>query len=123
MSFITNIMKSMRYNNQDDDYDLDDDYGFADDYDEENLKFEPGVSTDIGFVTLVAVKIIYDLLNIGTEGYTQRVINYLTNYTWVCNTNNPSIGGRLAGIFDHPLYITNNVRFSCMAKTAGKESA
>lgn len=96
---------------------------FADDYDEENLRFEPGVSTDIGFVTLVAVKIIYDLLNIGTEGYTQRVINYLTNYTWVCNTNNPSIGGRLAGIFDHPLYITNNVRFSCMAKTAGKESA
>ncbi len=38
MSFITNIMKSMRYNNQDDDYDLDDDYGFDDDYDDEPQK-------------------------------------------------------------------------------------
>ena len=36
---------------------------FADDNDEETLNFEPGVSTDIEFVTLVAVKIIYDLLN------------------------------------------------------------
>lgn len=38
MSFITNIMKSMRYNNQDDDYDLDDDYGFEDEYDDEPQK-------------------------------------------------------------------------------------
>ncbi len=34
MSFISNIMKSMRLN-QDDDYDLDEDYDFDDDYDEE----------------------------------------------------------------------------------------
>ena len=34
MSFISNIMKNMRVN-QDDDYDLDDDYEFDDDYDNE----------------------------------------------------------------------------------------
>lgn len=34
MSFISNIMKSMRVD-QDDDYDLDDDYNYGDDYDEE----------------------------------------------------------------------------------------
>lgn len=34
MSFISNIMKSMRVD-QDDDYDLDDDYNYDDDYDEE----------------------------------------------------------------------------------------
>ena len=56
---------------------------FADDNDEETLNFEPGVSTDIEFVTLVAVKIIYDLLNRDTDNYTKRVIGYLNNYTLV----------------------------------------
>lgn len=86
---------------------------FADDNDEETLNFEPGVSTDIEFVTLVAVKIIYDLLNRGTDNYTKRVIGYLKNYTLVCNTNETVIGGRNAEIFPHPLYISNTI-------TAGK---
>lgn len=86
---------------------------FADDNDEEMLNFEPGVSTDIEFVTLVAVKIIYDLLNRGTDNYTKRVIGYLKNYTLVCNTNETVIGGRNAEIFPHPLYISNTI-------TAGK---
>lgn len=37
MSFISNIMKSMRVD-QDDDYDLDDDYNYDDDYDEESQR-------------------------------------------------------------------------------------
>ena len=86
---------------------------FADDNDEETLNFEPGVSTDIEFVTLVAVKIIYDLLNRDTDNYTKRVIRYLKNYTLVCNTNETVIGGKNAEIFPHPLYISNTI-------TAGK---
>lgn len=86
---------------------------FADDNDEETLNFEPGVSTDIEFVTLVAVKIIYDLLNRDTDNYTKRVIGYLKNYTLVCNTNETVIGGKNAEIFPHPLFISNTI-------TAGK---
>ena len=86
---------------------------FADDNDEETLNFEPGVSTDIEFVTLIAVKIIYDLLNRNTDNYTKRVIGYLKNYTLVCNTNETVIGGKNAEIFPHPLYISNTI-------TAGK---
>lgn len=37
MSFISNIMKSMRVD-QDDDYDLDDDYNYDDDYYEESQR-------------------------------------------------------------------------------------
>lgn len=86
---------------------------FADDNDEETLNFEPGVSTDIEFVTLVAVKIIYDLLNRDTDNYTKRVVGYLKNYTLVCNTNETVIGGKNAEIFPHPLFISNTI-------TAGK---
>lgn len=91
---------------------------FADDNDEETLNFEPGVSTDIEFVTLVAVKIIYDLLNRDTDNYTKRVIGYLKNYTLVCNTNETVIGGRNAEIFPHPLYISNTITAGKMQKEA-----
>lgn len=36
----------------------------------ERLHFEPGTSTDIGFVTLVGVKFALDLLNLESEAYT-----------------------------------------------------
>lgn len=91
---------------------------FADDNDEETLNFEPGVSTDIEFVTLVAVKIIYDLLNRDTDNYTKRVIGYLKNYTLVCNTNEVVIGGKNAEIFPHPLYISNTITAGKMKKEA-----
>ncbi len=49
MSFISNIMKSMRVN-QDDDYDLDDDYNYEDDYEDEpqrgNSLFSRGKAQD-----------------------------------------------------------------------------
>ncbi len=91
---------------------------FADDNDEETLNFEPGVSTDIEFVTLVAVKIIYDLLNRDTDNYTKRVIRYLKNYTLVCNTNETVIGGKNAEIFPHPLYISNTITAGKMRREA-----
>lgn len=82
---------------------------FADDGDENYVNFEPGVSSDIAFVTLVAIKLIYDLLNKNEEGYTPRVLDYLKNYTLVCNTNKACIGGLNAEMFPNPLFISNNV--------------
>lgn len=82
---------------------------FADDTEERELNFEPGGSTDLSFVTLVGIKIILDLLNLDTDSYTTRVIDYLTHYTMVCNTNKPEIGGKNAEAFPHPLFISNNI--------------
>ena len=82
---------------------------FADEGDERALNFEPGVSSDIEFVTLIAVKLIYDLLNAGNGEYTPRVLDYLKNYTLVCNTNKACIGGENAEMFPSPLYISNHI--------------
>ena len=80
---------------------------------EDDLKkvtFEPGISADINFVTIIAVKMALDILNIGNENYTQRLLPYLTQYTLVCNTNNKQIGGETAEIFSYPLQITTSIR-------------
>jgi len=82
---------------------------FADEGDENHLNFEPGVSSDIEFVTLVAVKVIYDLLNKGEDGYTLRVLDYLKPYTLICNTNKACIGGENAEMFPNPLFISSNI--------------
>ena len=79
---------------------------FAADEDGKKLNFEPGTATDIEFVTLVAVKAIYDLLNHDTDQYTTRVLGYLTNYTLVCNTNELVIGGKNAEIFPQNIKVT-----------------
>lgn len=71
--------------------------------------FEPGISVDINFVTTIAIKMILDLLNRNNEGYTQRLINNLTQYTLICNTNNPKIGGEMAEIFSYPLQVTTSI--------------
>lgn len=71
--------------------------------------FEPGISVDINFVTTIAVKMILDLLNRDNEHYTQRLINTLSQYTLVCNTNNPKIGGEMAEIFSYPLQVTTSI--------------
>lgn len=72
--------------------------------------FEPGISVDINFVTTIAVKLILDLLNRNNENYTQRLINSLTQYTLICNTNNPKIGGEMAEIFSYPLQVTRSIK-------------
>lgn len=71
--------------------------------------FEPGISADINFVTTIAVKMILDLLNRDNEHYTQRLIQNLSQYTLVCNTNNPKIGGEMAEIFSYPLQVTTSI--------------
>lgn len=71
--------------------------------------FEPGISADINFVTTIAVKMILDLLNRNNEHYTQRLIQNLSQYTLVCNTNNPKIGGEMAEIFSYPLQVTTSI--------------
>lgn len=71
--------------------------------------FEPGISVDINFVTTIAVKMILDLLNRDNPGYTQRLINNLSQYTLICNTNNPKIGGEMAEIFSYPLQVTTSI--------------
>lgn len=75
----------------------------------EKVSFEPGISADIGFVTLVAVKMALDLLNRDNPHYTQRLVPHLTQYTLVCNTNNPSVGGEMAEIFSYPLQVTTSI--------------
>ena len=79
---------------------------------EEDLKkatFEPGISADINYVTIIAVKMALDILNIDNEKYTQRLLPYLTQYTLVCNTNNTQIGGETAEIFSYPLQVTTSI--------------
>ena len=71
--------------------------------------FEPGISVDINFVTTIAIKMILDLLNRDNPEYTQRLIGNLSQYTLVCNTNNPKIGGEMAEIFSHPLQVTTSI--------------
>lgn len=76
----------------------------------EKVSFEPGISADINFVTIIAVKLAIDILNRDTEGYTQRLLPHLTQYTLVCNTNNTDLGGEMAAIFSYPLQVTTSIK-------------
>lgn len=82
---------------------------FATDEDALSTSFEPGIAADIDFVTIIATKLILDLLNRDNPGYTPRVIGHLRQYTWVCNTNEPAIGGETALMFSHPLQVTTTL--------------
>lgn len=79
---------------------------------EENLelvKFEPGISVDINFITTIGIKLILDLLNRNENGYIPRLLNNLKQYTLVCNTDNPEIGGEMVEIFSYPLQVTTSL--------------
>ncbi len=77
--------------------------------DTEGLKFEPGISVDINFITTIGIKIILDLLNINDRDYIPRVLNDLKQYTVICNTSNTDIGGEMIEIFSYPLQITTSL--------------
>jgi len=81
---------------------------YTDQEDLEKLNFEPGISTDITFVTTIAVKLILDILNYHTVNYTRRLLDSLQQCTLICNTNNPDIGGEMAEIFSYPLQVTTS---------------
>ena len=73
------------------------------------VKFVPGISADINFVNIIAVKVICDILNKTTEGYKPRLLGELKQFTLICNTNDPEIGGEMAEIFSYPLQVTTSI--------------
>ncbi len=75
----------------------------------EGIKFEPGISVDINFITTVGIKIIIDMLNQNNDDYIPRVLDDLKQYTVICNTCNPKIGGEMVEIFSYPLQITTSL--------------
>lgn len=79
----------------------------------EEIKFEPGISVDINFITSIGIKLIIDILNSSSVDYIPRLLNNLKQYTLVCNTSNPEIGGEMVEIFSYPLQVTTSlvVRF------------
>ena len=75
----------------------------------EDVNFEPGISVDINFITTIGIKLIIDILNINYEDYIPRLLNNLKQYTIVCNTNNPKIGGEMVEIFSYPLQVSTSL--------------
>ena len=76
----------------------------------EKATFEPGISVDIDFVTVIATKLAIDILNRDNPNYTKRLFGHLSQYTLVCNTNNPKVGGENAEIFSYPLQVTTSIQ-------------
>lgn len=75
----------------------------------EGVKFEPGISVDINFITSIGIKLIIDILNSTNENYIPRLLNDLKQYTLICNTSNPEIGGEMVEIFSYPLQVTTSL--------------
>lgn len=74
------------------------------------VNFEPGISVDINFVTTIGIKLLLDIFNLDNDKYTPCLLPTLTQYTLVCNTNNPKIGGEMAEIFSYPLQVTTSLQ-------------
>lgn len=75
----------------------------------EGMKFEPGISVDINFITTIGIKLIIDILNLTNEEYVPRLLGSLTQYTIACNTCDPKIGGEMVEIFSYPLQVTTSL--------------
>jgi len=73
-------------------------------------RFEPGISTDINFITTIGIKLILDLLNLDTPDYIPRLVNHLSQFSLICNTNDSQIGGEQAEIFAYPLQVTTSIQ-------------
>ncbi len=78
----------------------------------EDTVFEPGIAVDIDYVTLIACKLIIDILNRFNPLYISKLLDYLQQYTLVCNTNKPELGGEEAEIFSYPLQVTTSLKLS-----------
>lgn len=87
----------------------------------EGMKFEPGISVDINFITTIGIKLIIDMLNLTEETYIPRVLNDLKQYTVVCNTCNPKIGGEMVEIFSYPLQVTTSLAV-CFSREECREN-
>ena len=78
--------------------------------DTSKINFEPGITLDINFISTIGLKIILDLINKNDTNYRYKVLNYLTNFTLICNHKDEKTGGNLTNLFDHPLQITNSIK-------------
>ena len=76
----------------------------------EKLHFQPGIAIDIAYVTEVGLKLALDLLNCNNPGHVPRLLGQLSQYTLVCNSNDPQLGGERAEIFSHPLQVTTSIQ-------------
>ena len=85
---------------------------YSTDRDLQELSFQPGLAVDIALVTQVGLKLALDLLNHGNEEYVPRLLNQLSQYTLVCNSNDPRLGGEEAEIFSYPLQVTTSIQLS-----------
>ena len=83
---------------------------YSNEEDLEKVNFEPGISVDINFITCIGIKLIIDILNVKRESYIPRLLNNLKQYTLVCNTSDPAIGGPMVEIFSYPLQVTTSLR-------------
>lgn len=93
---------------------------YSNEEDLEKVNFEPGISVDINFITCIGIKLILDILNMKRETYIPRLLNNLKQYTLVCNTSNPAIGGPMVEIFSYPLQVTTSLKVSFNANCHGK---
>lgn len=75
----------------------------------EQVKFEPGISVDINFVTTIGIKLIIDMLNRTNKDYIPRLLNHLKQYTIICNTNEKALGGEMVEIFSYPLQVSTSL--------------
>lgn len=78
----------------------------------EKLDFQPGLGIDIAHVTQIGLKLALDLLNLHTPSYVPRLLGTLSQFTLVCNSNDPRLGGERAEIFSHPLQVTTSIQVS-----------
>lgn len=76
----------------------------------EKLDFQPGLGIDIAHVTQIGLKLALDLLNLHTPSYVPRLLGKLSQFTLVCNSNDPRLGGERAEIFSHPLQVTTSIQ-------------
>lgn len=79
------------------------------------VNFQPGISVDISYVTVIALKLILDLMNRAEPGYIPRLLGHLSQFTLICNTNNPELGGEQVEIFSYPLQVTTSLKVNYQA--------
>lgn len=74
------------------------------------IYMSPGIAVDIDFVTIIACKVILDILNRNVGEYVVKVLSQFSQYTLICNSNDSRIGGDIVEIFSYPLQITRNLQ-------------
>lgn len=79
------------------------------------VNFMPGISVDINFVTNIGVKILLDIFNRNNKDFIPRLLDSLTQFTLIANTQKEEIGGVQAAIFSYPLQVTTSIEVEKMA--------